>query len=114
MSFTSTKARVIFAALFVDFLALTIWAFNAMHWNLVAMFDAIAASPIGIQVGVDLGVALSLAAVWLWQDARKRGMNPVPFVVAMPFVGALAPLFYLVVRRGEPAAEPVGAVAHGV
>jgi len=51
-----------------------------------------------VQVACDLLIALSLACVWMVQDARSRGGNPWPFVVATLFLGSFGPLLYLLLR----------------
>lgn len=43
-------------------------------------------------------MALVLATGWLRLDARARGLNPWPWVLATPFLGSISPLTYLVYR----------------
>lgn len=57
-----------------------------------------AREPWGAQILIDLALALVFVTGWLIRDARARGMNPWPYVIATPFVGTMAPLLYLVVR----------------
>jgi hypothetical protein len=52
----------------------------------------------GIQVACDLVIALSLVCTWIVQDARSRGHNPWPFVIATLFLGSFGPLLYLLLR----------------
>ena len=52
-----------------------------------------------LQVLCDLIVTSSLAALWMLQDARRRGVNAWPFVVVTLFLGSFGPLLYLL-RRG--------------
>lgn len=93
------KQRIIFAALLLDFVAFSAWAAHSMGWSLGAMYADLAASPIFMQVGVDLVVALGFVVAWMWRDAKRRGMNPLPFAIGTLFTGSIAPLLYMVVRR---------------
>jgi hypothetical protein len=51
-----------------------------------------------VQVACDLVIALSLVCVWIVQDARSRGRNPWPYVIATIFLGSFGPLLYLLLR----------------
>jgi hypothetical protein len=51
------------------------------------------------QVFADLVIACVLAAIWMVDDARARGLNPWPFVALTLLLGSFGPLFYLVVRE---------------
>lgn len=48
---------------------------------------------------LDLIIALGLVTTQLVPDARRRGMNPWPFVLGTVALGSIAPLAYLLVRR---------------
>lgn len=58
------------------------------------------------QVFVDLVIALVLAMIWMWRDARAAGRNPWPWIVATLVTGSFGPLVYLLVRRPPAAARP--------
>lgn len=59
----------------------------------------------GVQVFADLVIALTLAMVWIWHDARATGRNPWVWIVATLATGSFGPLVYLLTRK--PAA-PLG------
>src|ERR1700752_1904664 len=58
-----------------------------------------------IQVLCDLCISLGLVCAWMIRDARERGRNAWPFVVAALFVGSFAPLLYLLLRLRQPARD---------
>jgi hypothetical protein len=60
----------------------------------------------GLQVALDLCISLVLVGGWIKRDARERGINPVPYLIALPFLGSIGALLYLV-RRNFFATAPV-------
>ncbi|WAS95861.1 hypothetical protein [Nannocystis punicea] len=54
--------------------------------------------PWALQMLLDLVLALSLVAGWLRRDARNHGIEAWPYLVALPFLGSISPLAYLVHR----------------
>ena len=53
----------------------------------------------GLQVALDLCVALFLVGGWIRKDAKKYGINPIPYLIALPFLGSIGALLYLVRRN---------------
>ena len=46
----------------------------------------------------DLTISLTLIAIWMAIDARKRGRSAIPYIVLMLLTGAAGPLVYLIVH----------------
>jgi hypothetical protein len=88
------------AVLFVlaDFSTLTAYAV-AQH-GLVGIFQLAFANTATITLAVDLLIALSLITVWMWQDARDRGVTPIPYLLLTMTLGSVGPLLYLA-RHGH-------------
>ncbi|TFH25105.1 MAG: DUF2834 domain-containing protein [Myxococcales bacterium] len=91
-------------ALFVilaAFTAYTVWVIvnSGSLTEVIAVFSG---NPWPLQVTIDLALALSLVSVWVWNDARSRGVNPLPWLIATCFVGSIAPLAYLLLRPEAP------------
>lgn len=101
------------AFLLADFVALT--AYAVYHHGYLAFFDLHAASAIQVQILIDLVIALSFVMVWMWKDARARGIAPLPFTVMTLFLGSIGPLVYMIWREvaqtreahGQWSAEPL-------
>ena len=69
-----------------------------------------AREPWGMQMLLDLSIALFLIGTAIRRDARERGIPALPYLVALPFLGSISALAYLVHRsarsgRGAPAAQ---------
>ncbi len=85
-------------------LLLTLAAFSVLTalalWQhgLRGIFEPLFASTAGLQVFVDLVIALSLFMVWMWHDARRSGRNPWPWIVLTLLSGSFGPLLYLLAR----------------
>ncbi|TNE87971.1 MAG: DUF2834 domain-containing protein [Deltaproteobacteria bacterium] len=62
----------------------------------LAIFEAAFTSSSAMQLGLDLVCALSLVGLWMVEDAREKGLSVWPWLVAIPFLGSLAPLAYVV------------------
>jgi hypothetical protein len=105
------RNALIFAVVLADFVALTVWALSKVGY--IGLFQFQLTSPAGIQVIVDLVLALSLVMLWMVRDARERGAAVLPYVVLTLTLGSIGPLLYLLVRElsTERRTVPVGAAA---
>ena len=56
-------------------------------WNVVALFDLV--------------IALTMVVVWMWQDARRRGVSPIPYLLLTLTTGSIGTLLYVVRREGR-------------
>ena len=83
------------------FLGLTAWV--VYQHGYVGFFELALANSATRLMSVDLIIALSLAVVWMVQDARSRGGNWLPYALVTLFFGAAGPLLYLI-RRPDAAA----------
>lgn len=63
------------------------------------------------QITLDLGVALFVGSLWLVPDAKKHGLPAWPFLAALPFLGSVGMLAYLVAREWKALRAPAAAVA---
>ncbi len=101
------NSRKLFAiVVLVPFSLLTVYA--VLEVGYIGIFDYQRHSPAGWQVFVDLVIALLLVFVWMIPDARARGRNPWPWVIATLLAGSFGPLLYLATEK-QAAVEPLSA-----
>ena len=100
------------SVLLADFLGLTAYATYA--YGFAGLFELVFANAATTLAMVDLTIALSLVSVWMWQDARRRGISPLPYLVATATLGSAGPLLYLIRTSASNATRPIGATARSV
>jgi hypothetical protein len=91
------RTVLVLALVLADFVGLTAWALY--HHGYVGLLEAALATPAGVQVGVDLVLALSLVSLWMWRDSRERGISFLPFALLTATLGSIGPLCYLLRRE---------------
>ena len=97
-----TGKQILLAIVLLDFTGFTAWVL--WEHGYVGFLELALANPATIQVAVDLVIALSFVLVWMWQDARSRGVSPVPYALLTLVLGSIGPLLYLVLRPEESSA----------
>lgn len=80
------------------------------HHGYPAFFDAFFRDAIGLQIFVDLVIALALFAVWMWRDAGEHGISPLPYLLLIPTLGSIGALGYLVHREVRVARASDGSI----
>ena len=85
---------VIVLALFGALSAAALWHHG--YWGIIEPhFRSFGAA----QVFADLVIALTLAMIWMWRDAKATGRNPWPWIAATLALGSFGPLVYLLTRK---------------
>ncbi len=97
------KKQWLVAIVLADFVALN--AYVVWQYGYVGFVREVLSTLPGIAVMVDLTIALTLIAIWMWNDAKTRGVAVVPYLVAGLFLGSVGPLAYLLRALGHPASE---------
>lgn len=87
-----TLALVTLAA-FGAFSASVVW-----EHGYLGLFQLALANSATTQVTIDLTIALAFVLVWMWRDARDRGVSPLPYVALTLGLGSIGPLVYLAVH----------------
>jgi hypothetical protein len=75
-------------------------------------FLALGREPWGLQVLLDLFISLFVVVGWIRRDAKERGLPFLPYLVAVPLLGSVGTLAYLVHRSfaSQPVRTPSKAV----
>ena len=81
----------------VAFLAFTLWVIESVGY--VGFFEQTLASPVGIQLLVDLVISLSLALLWMRGDSKTSGVPLAPYLVLTLVLGSVGVLSYLLHRE---------------
>jgi hypothetical protein len=88
-------AKVIWAVLLVAFAALNVYAMLA--GGLAGFGDYLSGlGPWGILATADLLIALLIGVVWMWRDARLKGVSALPYTFLTLATGSLGLLLYLI------------------
>ena len=95
--------------LLADFAALNVWV--VWEHGYLGFLDLVLANSATVAVLVDLTIALGLVTVWLWRDARDRGVSPLPYVGLTVFFGSIGPLLYLFRREEDERIPALGGAA---
>jgi hypothetical protein len=97
---TSTALTVIAALVLAAFGAFSIWVVATQ--GTLGFIDLAGRERWGLQMLLDLVIALSVAIGWMRGDARRRGIAVWPYVVGTVLLGSIGVLAYCV-RRGAAA-----------
>jgi hypothetical protein len=89
--------RTILAVVLIAFLTLT--AATVWQHGYLGIFAYEFQNLAGIQVLVDLVIALGLFVVWMWRDAKAAGRNPWPWLLLTLVTGSIGALAYLLADK---------------
>lgn len=89
--------RIVLIVTLIAFLILTVMA--VLQHGYTGIFLQQFESYGGLQVLVDLFIALSLFLVWMWKDAKAAGRNPIPWLLLVLATGSIGALIYLIVYK---------------
>ncbi len=88
--------RVVLYAVFAAFTAFSLWV--TWEKGYFAFLDVPMSSLWGLQVTLDLAIAVGLFTFWMIPDARRQGIPAWPYLLACVTVGSIGALGYLVHR----------------
>jgi Terpene cyclase DEP1 len=86
-------------AVLLGFSGLT--GYTVYYYGYIGFFEQMATNAITITAFVDLTIALGLVTLWMWQDARKQRISPLPYVILTLTLGSIGPLLYLIRRLSK-------------
>ena len=85
---------VVTLVLFGALTSVAVW-----HHGYQGIFETMFQSWAGVQVLVDLVIALVLVLVWMWRDAQVLKRSVWPYVLITLVAGSFGPLLYLLTRK---------------
>lgn len=88
--------KIVLGLVLADFVALTAYAVYVSGY--AGFFELVTANWATTTVLADLLIALSLVAVWMWRDAKERGVSALPYLALTATLGSVGPLVYLLRR----------------
>jgi hypothetical protein len=94
------RYRIASLALFLLLGSVTVVALLDVGY--IGIFQLLMDSTAGWQVFVDLAAALLIALMFLYDDAKARGIRFWPWIIATLMTGSIAPLLYLLIYGYRP------------
>lgn len=88
-----TKKQWLLAFVLFDFSVLNVYVMS--QYGVGDMVELVTANAVTVLALVDLTIALSLVAVWMWNDAKDRGISALPYIAITMVLGSIGPLLYL-------------------
>jgi len=97
----STAARIAVGLVLLAFADLNFYVVSQYGYS--GFLELATANAATIAVLVDLTIALSFISVWMWRDARRRGITVVPYLAVTALLGSIGPLLYVLIngRKAE-------------
>ncbi|MNF73250.1 hypothetical protein D3C84_552470 [compost metagenome] len=96
----------------IAFAGYTVSVMLAAEQSLIDFGISLMSRPDTAQVVIDLYLLATLAGIWMYQDARKRGqsvLSVAPYLMITAIFVSIGPLLYLVVRGVQNRKQPVSA-----
>jgi hypothetical protein len=97
------------AVVLVAFTSLTAYAIYEVGY--LGFFELATANVATITLTCDLVIALGMILIWLVNDARRRGVSAVPYLLITLLLGSVGPLLYVIRTRGDAEQHSVPAEA---
>mgnify|MGYP003377775985 CR=1 FL=1 len=92
----SMKKLVLPIVVLVPFTVWSTWV--AVNHGYFGFVDVARREPWGLQIFLDLCIALFLFSSWMKKDAKTHGIPAWPYLLSIPFLGSIGALAYLVHR----------------
>jgi hypothetical protein len=99
-----TKKQWMVGIVLADFVALNAYVLVEYGFSYLAVMRAALSTLPGLLLTVDLVIALSLIAIWMWRDAERRGIAVLPYLAIGLLFGSVGPLLYLLRTGGNETA----------
>ncbi len=97
--------RMLSIVLLVPFTALTGYALYDIGF--MGVFEHQFSNSGGLQVWIDLAIAVTLILFWLVPNAKRTGRNPWPYVIITMIAGSFGPLLYFALAKPSASDAPL-------
>jgi fatty acid desaturase len=77
-------------------------AYVLYQYGYSGFIELVTANAATVAVLVDLTIALTLVVLWMWNDAKRRGISALPYLGLTLVLGSIGPLLYLLRTAGQP------------
>mgnify|MGYP001181021224 CR=1 FL=1 len=91
--------QIVLEVVLVSFVALN--GYVVYQHGYIGFFELALANIATVTVMVDLSIALGIILVWMWQDAKERGVSIIPHILLTLTLGSVGPLVYLTQRAAS-------------
>ena len=91
--------QIVLEVVLVSFVALN--GYVVYQYGYIGFFELVMANVATVAAMVDLSIALGIILVWMWQDAKERGVSIIPHILLTLTLGSVGPLVYLIQRAGN-------------
>lgn len=88
------KQRIIILAVLIPFTLFTDYAILQIN-SLSELWLAFTAHAMVEQVALDFLISFAVVCLWVWQDAKSKGVRPLPYMILMVCTGSIGLLFYM-------------------
>jgi len=92
----STATRIVVGLILLAFADLNFYVVSQYGYS--GFLELATANAATVAVLVDLTIALTFVSIWMWRDARRRGITVAPFLAVTALLGSIGPLLYLVIH----------------
>jgi len=96
---TMQRLKMLNLAMLVPFTVLS--AYAVYDVGFVGVLEHQFSSSGGVQVWVDLAIALIFLMTWMVPHAKRTGRNPWPYVVATLIAGCFGPMSYIALAKSD-------------
>lgn len=104
---SSKRGKILAAVVLADFAALHVYAIWSGGLEAVTQFLTQRPNEWVFVLGADLVIALGFVLTWMWRDARKQNMSPIPYLLLTLCLGSVGPLLYVLRRPASGAVAEV-------
>ena len=97
----STAARIVVGLVLLAFADLNFYVVSQYGYS--GFLELATANAATTAVLVDLTIALSFISIWMWRDARRRGITVIPYLAVTALLGSIGPLLSVLItgRKAE-------------